>query len=50
VEHAAKFEVVEADVYGTGYRVSSYFGVVYLEGSWEIGTDTGKIWDRSQPV
>jgi lipopolysaccharide transport system ATP-binding protein len=36
VECAASFDVEEADVYGTGYRVSSYFGLVYLDATWEI--------------
>jgi lipopolysaccharide transport system ATP-binding protein len=36
VERAASFDVEEADVYGTGYRVSSYFGLVYLDATWEI--------------
>jgi hypothetical protein len=36
VEHAGHFNVTEADVYGTGYRVSSYFGQIYLEGDWKI--------------
>ncbi len=36
VENAATFTVAEADVYGTGYQVSQYFGLVYLMGDWEI--------------
>jgi lipopolysaccharide transport system ATP-binding protein len=36
VEHAASFTVAEADVYGTGYQVSQYFGLVYLMADWEI--------------
>jgi len=36
VERAAGFTIAEADVYGTGYQISSYFGLVYLEGNWEI--------------
>ena len=36
VEHAASFAVAEADVYGTGYRVTCYYGLVYLDAIWEI--------------
>jgi hypothetical protein len=36
VGRAARFTVTEADAYGLGYQVSGYFGMVYLEGSWEI--------------
>jgi len=36
VENAARFDVVDADVYGSGYQVSRYFGLVYLEGTWAI--------------
>ena len=36
VEHAATLTVTEADVYGTGYQISQYFGLVYLMGDWEI--------------
>lgn len=38
VEHAASFMVTEADVYGTGYQTSRYFGLVYLMGDWEISS------------
>jgi lipopolysaccharide transport system ATP-binding protein len=34
VERAAQFEVIESDVYGTGYRVES--GVVYVDADWRI--------------
>lgn len=36
VDRAARFNVTEADVYGTGFRVSSDFGFIYLNGDWEI--------------
>lgn len=36
VENAGYFEVLEADVYGTGYRVTSYFGMFYSLGTWRI--------------
>jgi lipopolysaccharide transport system ATP-binding protein len=36
VYHAASFDVAEADVYGTGYRISPHFGLVYLDAAWEI--------------
>jgi lipopolysaccharide transport system ATP-binding protein len=36
VEHAASFDVAEADVYGTGYQVTDYFGMIYLQGKWKI--------------
>ena len=36
VDRAAQFTVVEGDVYGTGYHLSADYGVVYLQGSWEI--------------
>jgi lipopolysaccharide transport system ATP-binding protein len=35
-EHAGNFTVTEADVYGSGYQVSAYFGVVYLSADWHI--------------
>jgi lipopolysaccharide transport system ATP-binding protein len=36
VDRAGQFHVTEADVYGTGYRVSGDFGFVYLDADWEI--------------
>jgi lipopolysaccharide transport system ATP-binding protein len=36
VERAADFEIVEADVYGTGYRLKLEQGTVFLDGLWEI--------------
>jgi lipopolysaccharide transport system ATP-binding protein len=36
VEDAATFTVTETDIYGTGYQISSYFGLIYLDGDWEI--------------
>jgi lipopolysaccharide transport system ATP-binding protein len=36
VDRAASFNVIEADVYDTGYRVTSNFGLVYLKGDWKI--------------
>lgn len=36
VDRAATFTIAEADVYGNGYQISSYFGLMYLEGNWEI--------------
>jgi lipopolysaccharide transport system ATP-binding protein len=35
-ERAAKFDVVEADVYGTGFPMSSKYGAFYLQASWQI--------------
>ncbi len=36
VENAAYIDVLESDVYGKGHRVSSYFGLVYLDAGWKI--------------
>jgi lipopolysaccharide transport system ATP-binding protein len=36
VERAVDFEIVEADVYGTGYRIKPEQGTVFLDGLWEI--------------
>jgi len=36
VERAGRFTVTEADVYGTGYQLTDYFGLIYLESSWKI--------------
>ena len=41
IEHAASFTVAEADVYGSGYRTTRYFGLVYLMGDWEIRNKVG---------
>jgi lipopolysaccharide transport system ATP-binding protein len=38
VENAAYFEVLEADVYGTGYVVTNYFGAYYCDGTWRINS------------
>ena len=35
-ERAAKFDVVEADVYGSGFPMSSKYGAFYLQASWQI--------------
>jgi hypothetical protein len=42
VENAASFTVAEEDVYGSGYRISQYFGLVYLMGDWEIRSKAGR--------
>jgi len=40
VDRAAQFFVAEADIYGTGYQVSSEYGIIYLNATWEIkGSD-----------
>ena len=36
VERAGTFNVAEADVYGTGFKVTDHFGLVYLDASWQI--------------
>jgi lipopolysaccharide transport system ATP-binding protein len=37
IEKAVKFEVLENDIFGTGYRISStHHGFVYLEAQWVI--------------
>ena len=33
----ARFQVVRADVYGSGYVVSSTYGLIFLDGAWEVG-------------
>jgi lipopolysaccharide transport system ATP-binding protein len=35
-ENVAKFTIVEADVYKTGYKMRAHFGVTYLDGTWKI--------------
>lgn len=35
-ERAATFDVVEADVYGSGFPMSSKYGAFYLQASWQI--------------
>lgn len=37
IDRAAQFDVEDSDVYGTGYRVTGSYGIVYLEANWEIG-------------
>ncbi|MGF1572804.1 MAG: ABC transporter ATP-binding protein [Sumerlaeia bacterium] len=32
IDRAAKFEVIENDVYGTGYQVTNYYGVTFIDG------------------
>lgn len=46
IENAGYFEVLEADIYGTGYRVTSYFGVFYSHGVWRIAN--AALQDRAQ--
>jgi lipopolysaccharide transport system ATP-binding protein len=36
VEHAAEFDVVDANVYGNGTQVTSHHGVFFLRGCWQI--------------
>ena len=36
IDRAASFYVTEADVYQTGYHISADYGMIYLNGSWEI--------------
>jgi lipopolysaccharide transport system ATP-binding protein len=36
IDHAASFSVEASDVYGTGFRVGSEYGLLYIEGAWEI--------------
>lgn len=38
IDNAAQFHVAEADVYGSGYQLSSKNGYFYLDGDWEIRT------------
>lgn len=48
VDRAARFSVIEADVYGTGYRVSADYGVIYLNATWEIrGADSDYILNQA---
>ncbi|MCC6545857.1 ABC transporter ATP-binding protein [Candidatus Sumerlaeota bacterium] len=35
IDRAGTFQVVESDVYGTGYPMHSRFGLLYLDGTWE---------------
>jgi len=39
VDRAASFEVVEADVYGSGFKLDRRYGVFYLDGAWSIEGD-----------
>ena len=39
VDRAAKLVVEETDVYGTGHRMTKYFGIFYLDAGWEIKND-----------
>jgi lipopolysaccharide transport system ATP-binding protein len=36
VDQSVHFQVVESDVYGTGFNVSSKYGVMFLDASWRI--------------
>ncbi len=36
VDRAARLVIEPGDVYGTGYTVSSSYGVFFLDGSWEV--------------
>ena len=36
VATAAEFDVLESDVYGTGYPMATKYGVIYLRGEWEL--------------
>jgi lipopolysaccharide transport system ATP-binding protein len=36
VDRAATFHVIEGDVYGTGYPMQSKFGLIYLQGRWQL--------------
>ena len=36
VDRAISFTVVEADVYGSGYQVTHDYGIIFLDGKWEI--------------
>jgi hypothetical protein len=42
IDNAAQFNVVEANIYGSGYQLSSTHGFFYLNGIWEI-RDPAKI-------
>lgn len=51
VERAAQFEVIAADVYGTGYRVES--GLVYLNAEWRLQGEASSFVEAAsvlQPV
>ena len=37
IDPAIDFTIVGADVYGSGYEVSAKYGVIFLDGAWEIG-------------
>jgi lipopolysaccharide transport system ATP-binding protein len=50
VEHAASFAVAEADIYGTGYKVSRYYGLVYLEAIWEITSSDCQLSSSTKQV
>jgi lipopolysaccharide transport system ATP-binding protein len=36
VDRAISFTVVDADVYGSGYQVTHDYGLIFLDGKWEI--------------
>jgi lipopolysaccharide transport system ATP-binding protein len=36
VDQVVRFQVVESDVYGTGFNVSAKYGVMFLDASWRI--------------
>jgi lipopolysaccharide transport system ATP-binding protein len=50
IEHAASFAVAEADVYGTGYKVSRYYGLVYLDAIWEITSSDCRLSSSTKQV
>jgi lipopolysaccharide transport system ATP-binding protein len=43
VERAAPLNVVDADVYGSGYAPRAPDGIIYIEGTWEISTGGSEI-------
>ncbi|RLD58554.1 MAG: ABC transporter ATP-binding protein [Bacteroidetes bacterium] len=36
LENIIYFDIIDSDIYKTGFRLSSYFGVFHLNGKWEI--------------
>jgi lipopolysaccharide transport system ATP-binding protein len=39
IEQASKFDVMESDIFGTGFQITSRSGIVYLESEWVIQPD-----------
>lgn len=37
IHDAGHFNVIDADIYGSGYEISSYFGYVYIDAFWTVG-------------